>query len=507
LAFALGAWACEAGGPEAGAGLALRFAQVDQALGGEPGLPAEVESLRLNAFRGGLQVGTSGCLDLDQAGRLGFELDLAPGPALWVEALGFEAPACAGPTAWSGRSREIEVLEGERVALPVYVLRRGYRLNPARGSLPGGRAFASATALQDGRVLLAGGFDRIVLEGPGRARLLAACDALLYDPGRAEVVRAVPMLACRGLHRAVRLSDGTVWLLGGAAAAGFDLAGELRPVLRADPGGLVGQVERFDPEAEAFESVTWLASLARADAAAVVQDFDRMVMLGGRTQSLRSADVVTGGRDGQWFLFADRLRAPRAGARAINLALGASRASLVVGGSPAGEAPAELVAFGSMTSEPVSFTGPAPELDLVGHGLAPFGDGGFGVVGGMRLTPGARPRPALVLAAPSAGGFHAQERLLSVPRAHHAVAWLADLDGERSLVVAGGLNYSLSGAPELERCDQAGVCQLLPDQLTAGPVGLASAELLDGSLLLAGGLRADLDGTLGLSATLELLAP
>jgi hypothetical protein len=489
-----------------GRGLEVRFAATAQALGEPAGLPAEVGSFRLDAFRQSTQVGTSGCLDAADH-RLGIALDVEPGAGLRLEVSGWDAAGCAGEASWFGLTSGLEVVEGEAIEAQVYVLRRGWRLNPARGALPVGRAFATATPLPDGRVLLAGGFDQLTLESPGRARLGAACEALVYDPPSARVVRVLPMGACRGLHQALQLSDGSVWLLGGSSEATLDVSGALRPVLRASESGRTALVERYDPETGALESLGSFPALARADAAAAVQNLDRMVVLGGRTQELRSADLITGGPDGAWYLFADRLLSPRAGARAASLQAGALNYTLVVGGNQTGDEDAERVAFGSMSVEPVAFLDPAPDLTLVGHGLDVTPDGSFLVSGGMRPAPGARPRNELWVASPGNGGFLAQAQALTVPRAHHLSTWLSPRDGEPVLVLAGGLNYSLVGAREIELCSAAGVCELATDQLGGGSVGLAGAPTPDGALLLAGGLSVSADGELSLADRLELLAP
>jgi len=504
--IALGVALAACGEPAFGPGIEVRFAQAAQALGEPAGLPAEVRALRLDARRGGLQVASSGCLDADEH-RLGAALDLAPGPGLALEVSGWESPGCAGAPNWFGATEGLEVLEGRAVEAGVYVLRRGWRLNPARDALPAGRAFATATPLPDGRVLVAGGFDRLTLEADGRVRLGAACDALVYDPSRARLVRVVPLGACRGMHQALRLSDGSVWLLGGTSEASLDLAGALRPVLRAVESGRTALVERYDPETGAFAGVGSFDPLARADAAAALQDLDRMVVVGGRTQELQSADLITGGPDGAWYLFADRLLAPRAGARAVSQRDGAVGYTLVVGGNQAGDEDAERIAFGSMTVEPVPFLGAAPDLTLVGHGLAVTPAGDFLVSGGMRPGPGSRPRAELWVASAGDGGYQTRALPLSVPRALHLDAWLTDRAGQTELALVGGLNYSLRGAREIERCDQTGECALAEDLLAGGQAGLAGAPTPDGALLLAGGLAVSPAGEVELSDVLELLAP
>lgn len=89
------------------------------------------------------------------------------------------------------------------------------------------RAAHSATALQDGRVLLAGGFSRDES---------SPADAEIYDPASGTFTLTGPMQTPRYSHAATRLADGRVLLTGGydAGAAYLQIA------------------EIFDPASDSF---------------------------------------------------------------------------------------------------------------------------------------------------------------------------------------------------------------------------------------------------------------
>lgn len=112
-----------------------------------------------------------------------------------------------------------------------YVDIRMYALGDANvvdGGAPSGRFLHTATALSDGRVLIAGGFERATAAScPAEVSASASCfeviasdDAYLFDAstGRFHEVQT-PMLAARGAHTATRLPDGRVLIAGGASRA------------------------------------------------------------------------------------------------------------------------------------------------------------------------------------------------------------------------------------------------------------------------------------------------
>lgn len=166
-----------------------------------------------------------GLMDADNNGRL--ELvrpDLPIGEPIRMVLLG--GPADSN---WThiGSVGPIVLNHGERR----YVDIRMYGLTEANnvdGTLPSARFMHTATALSDGRVLIAGGFERAMAAtcpagAPAGAvcqELIAASDAFIFESstGRFHRVRS-PMLAARGAHTATRLPDGRVLLAGGTGRA------------------------------------------------------------------------------------------------------------------------------------------------------------------------------------------------------------------------------------------------------------------------------------------------
>ncbi len=100
--------------------------------------------------------------------------------------------------------------------------------NTIDGDVPSARFLHTATALEDGRVLIAGGFERATMAtcpsgaptGSNCYELVAANDAYVFEPssGRFYEVQS-PMLSARGGHTATRLPDGRVLIAGGAGRA------------------------------------------------------------------------------------------------------------------------------------------------------------------------------------------------------------------------------------------------------------------------------------------------
>ncbi|MBN8611697.1 MAG: hypothetical protein J0L92_13975 [Deltaproteobacteria bacterium] len=96
------------------------------------------------------------------------------------------------------------------------------------GEVPSARFLHTATALNDGRVLIAGGFERATMAtcpagaatGSSCYELVAANDAFVFEPSSSRFYEVQsPMLAARGGHTASLLPDGRVLVAGGAGRA------------------------------------------------------------------------------------------------------------------------------------------------------------------------------------------------------------------------------------------------------------------------------------------------
>ena len=121
----------------------------------------------------------------------------------------------------------------------------------------------TATLLSDGKVLLAGGYD-------AQGGYLSSAE--LYDPARATFAPAGSMLSARAGHVAVRLSDGRVLLVGGVGAGWTFLS----------------SAEIYDPETGTF-APTGSMGLPRESHVAVRSEDGRVLIVGGHRG--RRADV------------------------------------------------------------------------------------------------------------------------------------------------------------------------------------------------------------------------
>lgn len=129
--------------------------------------------------------------------------------------------------------------------------------------MPQARAAHSATRLGDGRVLLAGGCRADGCE-EGITR-----DALLFDAGRLRFTATGPLTQPRVGHRAVRLKDGSVLLIGGWTNA-----------------GATATIERYDHETGKFNAYGRLLTARDAFTATPLHD-GNILIVGGYASDMR----------------------------------------------------------------------------------------------------------------------------------------------------------------------------------------------------------------------------
>jgi hypothetical protein len=459
--------------------------------------------MRVEVRSGGVDgtvVDRTDCVEVrvDSRARFRLELDLDPRQGLTLKVSGYDNSICLGEAGWMGLATDVAVSEGKVTLVPIYVTRRGLRLNDTRAAFSRPRVFASATPLPDGRVLLAGGFD-VLEESNGEFVLEAACNAAIYDPGSATIEATVLLAAgCRGFHRALELKNGKVLLVGGASKATVRLQDNL--VVVPSPNDILSSADLFDPRTMEFSPLGPFWVLTRADAAAVVLEDGAVVLMGGRTAAGKSRDIVVGRQAGEaswnWSVEAT-LAAERSGSHAATLQAGIFLAG---GGDFGTEETVELLHESSFASLPVDPPVPAPNLS--GHSLVQLGSSRIVLVGGIAAFPGATPT-AQVLKVRFQGAIpEVSEYSLSHPRAHHVA--MAFTDGR--ILVAGGLEADLSMAKDLEILPVDGDGELLQDLLGTGAAGMAAAPLPDGSILLAGGMDVTRDIP-SLSSVIQLLSP
>lgn len=500
IAIMLGGLACGPAG-EAGLALQVRFASKQQAETRAPGLPLGIRSYLVQARAGGPQgslLAGTGCIDVDDRAsrRQSVKLDVTPGSGIALIVAGYEAAGCTSSMDWRGMATGVEVVEGQTTRVAVYVTRRGLHVNDSRASFPRPRVFATATSLLDGRVLIAGGFDVVSQEG-GEARLEAACDAGIYDPGTARFERFVSLAGgCRGFHRAVLLGDGKILLVGGTRLASARVDGGLSILPSKDD--LMQSGDLFDPATGSFHQVGPDDLLGRADAAAVALADDKVLLMGGRTREGRTTDVVVGSPSGEgvwnWVRNQDGLQDARTGARAVVLDQGV----LLVGGAgPDSQWTGELIDPASGESL-AGVEGQA----LLGQSLTRLDFSTAVAAGGAGDFPGARAVDEVLQIEVRNDSPVVSEQSLVRPRAYHAAHLLDD----GSVLLAGGIDGRGGTRSDLEVWSPSGGSRMLEDSLGTGAVGLAAARLPDGSVLLAGGMGIQ-DGRVVLSGTVQIVSP
>jgi hypothetical protein len=178
--------------------------------------------------------------------------DVPPGDARVFALFG----VVSGQALWRGVSAPTTVKAGEDAAVEV-VMAAVADVTCARSTSPP-RAFHTATALDDGTVLLVGGAGEVV---DARAVCNAAClratatsTAALYDPRTGAVTPVGGLTGARMFHTAAKLPDGRVVVSGGTGEAFFrriDTATTPFPVVPTRP---LATIEVYDPATQTFSS-------------------------------------------------------------------------------------------------------------------------------------------------------------------------------------------------------------------------------------------------------------
>jgi hypothetical protein len=143
------------------------------------------------------------------------------------------------------------------------------------GQMTTGRTHHTATALADGRVLVAGGY-------PDNTPMASAD---LYDPETRTFRATGPMATARGFHTATRLSDGRVLVAGGNPGA-WDYAGPL-----------IASAEVYDPTTGTFGPTGSMTTARDVHTATLLLD-GRVLITGGEDRfrhPLASAELYDPG--------------------------------------------------------------------------------------------------------------------------------------------------------------------------------------------------------------------
>jgi hypothetical protein len=413
--------------------------------------------------------------------------ELPAGAARVVEVRGYtELPGAGGQVLSLGRSRPLEVTPssaGKRLVVPVALRRVGVLNRLADAARPGecvelrnSRAAHTATLLEDGRVLLAGGY-QLDLNGE-RPTSLASTE--LLDPVTGALEPGPELASPRAYHTATRLPAGPVLLAGGeqvseragtplGSAEVLDVA--QRTATRVDLGvartrhaaameaggrvllvGGVGEPSGPAAQAEGFDSATGRAFSVEAlvprvglTAAPVLQG-RRIAVVGGSDGTNLPGKVLLFSYEGGTFVTSDQspmLREPR---REATLVAWPQERLLLIGGSGEAGEP-EFVVRELATSEVLGVAGtpavlPGPQVVArMQPCAAVLGDGRVLVAGGRGFA-GARGEVELLI--PQASGVPLSLGVAPLERARQRHTCTALEDG--SVLLVGGLDDSLPPA-------------------------------------------------------------
>ena len=325
----------------------------------------------------------------------------------------------------------------------------------ATGSMATSRAGHTATLLGSGKVLVAAGWDSVVLKS-----------AELYDPGSGTFAATGSMIGGRSHHVATLLGSGEVLIAGGNAGQ-----------------AIASSAEVYDPVSGMFVA-TGAMTTPRYDCAATLLGSGKVLVVGGwNGGELQSAELYDPSGAGSFAATGSMTSAREAPTATL---LGSGKVLVAGGfggtGNPFGcLATAELYdpsgagsfsATGSMTSARVS------------HTATPLGSGKVLIAGGF----GGIGSPGNYLASaelydPSGAGTFASTGSMAVARGYHT----ATLLGSGKVLVATGIDSGINVAG-VELYDPSGAGAFsLTDPLPLGVTGHTATLLGSGKVLVAGG--------------------
>ena len=155
-----------------------------------------------------------------------------------------------GRYSWLGRRRDLTIASGEESGVGVLLL-RVEAMQCSRAPMVEPAMMALATRLPSGHVLITGGVDTITTADCDDCRYgMASRNAYLYDPSAGAFQPLPPMPDSRVGHAAAVLDDGRVVVVGGADRVRLGGATQLD----IGSGNLRGDALIFDPEASRWTS-------------------------------------------------------------------------------------------------------------------------------------------------------------------------------------------------------------------------------------------------------------
>ena len=288
-----------------------------------------------------------------------------------------------------------------------------------------GRQIHTATALADGRVLIAGGFDN---------KDAALASGVLYDPKTDTFSQTGFLAGARGTHTATRLTDGRVLIAGGGPPNWLGTAiggGSVAP----SSGAFQTLVELYDPKTGTFSQTGSMTTTRENHTATLLAD--------GRV-------LITGGNDVGWHAVATaELYDPKTGTFSPTASMAVARAYhtatlladgrvLIAGGDPAawGSAGPPIASAELFDPKTGKFTATGVmEGGRAYHVATPLSDGRVLITGGSDAN---GDFTSAELYDPKTGTF-SRTGSMTVARTYHTATLLPD---GRVLVAGGGGDYS-----------------------------------------------------------------
>ncbi|MCG3174870.1 MAG: hypothetical protein GMKNLPBB_03159 [Myxococcota bacterium] len=255
----------------------------EEAVAGAQGVPADVAGIDVEIFNPDGKKKSAKSIPVE-AGKASHEVaEVEPGENYTIAVRAYDRDQTY---IWSGVTTGVKIEAGKRASAPVYMSRLN-GVTCTGTAMTARRAFHTATVLKDGRVLIVGGFAEksrgFTYDKDGQ---LAATKLVeIYDP-RSGAFRQIEasLNTPRAMHTATLLDDGKVLIAGGVSQGFFRPKDPVSPYRAGE--NTLKTFEIFDPEAENFVNITTTAKIGninfnRALHQAVKLKNGNVVLVGG----------------------------------------------------------------------------------------------------------------------------------------------------------------------------------------------------------------------------------
>lgn len=319
----------------------------------------------------------------------------------------------------------------------------------ATGSLTNGRYSHTATRLNNGKVLIVGGYNGNSMSG-----------AELYDPATGLFTATGPLTTARDHHTATLLADGKVLIAGGVNFVTTTATAEV-----------------YDPIAGTFTATTGNLQAARSDHSATLLPGGKVLIVSGRngaTTYVASAEIY----DPSTGLFTTTTNAPLSPRATHSATLLGNGKVLIAGGFFQGNKLATAELYDPAVGTGTFATTGALAAARTYHTATLLASGKVLVVGGAATA-------VTELYDPSTGAFTASGSLVAARSQYHAATLLPN----GTVLIVGGVGVG-SPAPLLSAAELydpgTGLCTATGSMAGIRELHTATT-LLNGKVLIAGG--------------------